>query len=248
MFNTFLGVNNTSTLGLPFFINKLGDDLTGIMLGVGEAVCSCLLLQECPTIKKIDLVDKYIPYEDYIGRVDYSNDDTVKCRGSFCSEKDLLDVFSDKTPDQVHHILSNITTKNDRNYPIDIDYFDSDEISYIFNEAKKNIVNSGYLDRVEFHIMDTNQFLDLVPDESCDFIFLDAHLTYNQIYSDLEKWIPKVKTGGIVSGHDYMTVETFYAVKYFREKNNIKDKMYRVHNDAFLWFKGIENGISGLKK
>lgn len=243
MFKTYLGTCSTSTLGLPFFINKLGEDLNGLILGVGEAVCACILLQESPLIKKLDLVDAYAPYNDYISAVTYSDKEYSMFRGSYCSEYELLDIFSGKTTDEIHRFLS----KNPEDFPDCFpDQFPQEEIKNIFEQAKDNLLASGYIDKISLHVTDTNKFLTTVEDEYYDFIFIDCHLSYNQLYSDLEKWLPKVKSGGIISGHDYMSVETYYAVKNFRELNSITDKMYRAHNDCFLWFKDIQNGLSGL--
>jgi hypothetical protein len=41
-----------------------------------------------------------------------------------------------------------------------------------------------------------------VPDESLDFVYLDAHHSYPFIMSDLIFWSRKVRSGGIVSGDD----------------------------------------------
>lgn len=43
----------------------------------------------------------------------------------------------------------------------------------------------------------------LFQDESLDFIYIDAAHDYKNIIADLKTWTPKVKKGGIVSGHDY---------------------------------------------
>jgi len=44
-----------------------------------------------------------------------------------------------------------------------------------------------------------NQF----EDESIDFLFLDGDHSYEGVKNELELWFPKVKLGGIISGHDY---------------------------------------------
>jgi hypothetical protein len=43
----------------------------------------------------------------------------------------------------------------------------------------------------------------LFDDESFDWIYLDATHTYTEAKRDLETWYPKVRIGGLVSGHDY---------------------------------------------
>ena len=40
-------------------------------------------------------------------------------------------------------------------------------------------------------------------DESLDFVFIDANHSFQSCTEDLTAWVPKVKPGGIVSGHDF---------------------------------------------
>lgn len=40
-------------------------------------------------------------------------------------------------------------------------------------------------------------------DESIDIIFIDADHSYESVKNDILKWYPKIKQGGIISGHDY---------------------------------------------
>lgn len=42
-----------------------------------------------------------------------------------------------------------------------------------------------------------------IPDGSLDFVYIDANHEYDFIMQDLIVWTPKVRIGGIVSGHDY---------------------------------------------
>ena len=42
-----------------------------------------------------------------------------------------------------------------------------------------------------------------VLDESLDFVFIDAEHSYESVKRDIAVWAPKVRKGGIVSGHDY---------------------------------------------
>lgn len=43
-----------------------------------------------------------------------------------------------------------------------------------------------------------------VADESLDFVYLDANHDKQHVLEDLEAWVPKVRRGGIVAGHDYI--------------------------------------------
>lgn len=42
-----------------------------------------------------------------------------------------------------------------------------------------------------------------IPDQSCDFVFIDADHSYLGCLADIEAWAPKVKPGGWLCGHDY---------------------------------------------
>jgi len=39
--------------------------------------------------------------------------------------------------------------------------------------------------------------------ESIDFLFLDANHDYEYVIKDIDAWLPKIKPGGIICGHDY---------------------------------------------
>lgn len=46
-----------------------------------------------------------------------------------------------------------------------------------------------------------------VPDGSLDFVYIDADHKEASVTRDLEAWYPKVRAGGIVSGHDFLDSE-----------------------------------------
>jgi len=43
----------------------------------------------------------------------------------------------------------------------------------------------------------------LIPDKSIDFVFIDGAHDYESVMEDIKTWYPKVRDGGILSGHDY---------------------------------------------
>lgn len=50
---------------------------------------------------------------------------------------------------------------------------------------------------------DSAEGASLYKDNSLDFVFIDAGHTYESISRDIDAWLPKVKKGGIIAGHDY---------------------------------------------
>jgi uncharacterized Rossmann fold enzyme len=42
-----------------------------------------------------------------------------------------------------------------------------------------------------------------VPDGALDFVFIDADHSYECCLEDIKAWLPKIKPGGFISGHDY---------------------------------------------
>lgn len=43
----------------------------------------------------------------------------------------------------------------------------------------------------------------LVENKSLDFVFIDAQHDYQSVKNDIGWWLPKIKDGGFISGHDY---------------------------------------------
>jgi len=46
--------------------------------------------------------------------------------------------------------------------------------------------------------------VDSFPDNSLDWVYIDGNHSLPYVIADLHAWIPKVRKGGIVSGHDFI--------------------------------------------
>lgn len=51
-------------------------------------------------------------------------------------------------------------------------------------------------------------------DGSLDFVYIDANHEFSHVVADLAAWVPKVRVGGIVSGHDFFSSGGPYHVPY----------------------------------
>lgn len=79
----------------------------------------------------------------------------------------------------------------------------------------------------------------LVMDGTLDLVYLDACHSYDCVTADLEAWLPKLKKGGVMAGHDFINEDygVFRAVGDFcggrRKINVIKEDK---DEDAGFWF------------
>lgn len=76
----------------------------------------------------------------------------------------------------------------------------------------------------------------LIPDGSLDICFIDAAHDYVNVTNDIKNYLPKVKKGGIICGHDYDLdhKELVKAVDDFFAKDKIKWKR-GVLNTSPIW-------------
>ena len=51
----------------------------------------------------------------------------------------------------------------------------------------------------------TSVCVHLYPDNFFDFVYVDARHDYKGVLQDLQLWWPKLKPGGVLGGHDYVT-------------------------------------------
>ena len=54
---------------------------------------------------------------------------------------------------------------------------------------------------------------EIIDNKSLDFVFIDADHHYTSLYWDIVNWLPKVKRGGYVTGHDIHQGFTQTAVR-----------------------------------
>lgn len=48
---------------------------------------------------------------------------------------------------------------------------------------------------------------------SVDFVYIDGDHSYNAVVDDIEHWLPKIKTGGYITGHDSSQIDVLNAVR-----------------------------------
>ena len=60
-----------------------------------------------------------------------------------------------------------------------------------------------------------------IDDKSIDFVYIDADHEYESVRKDIAAWHPKIRRGGIISGHDYSSSGVYKAVN---ERFNLVNK------------------------
>lgn len=85
-------------------------------------------------------------------------------------------------------------------------------------------------------------------DGELDFVYIDANHSEPYVTQDIEAWAPKVKSGGIVAGHDYARIKG----------NDLEDSKnwavipaitkYAKDNGHQLYIWGLEAKLPGLKR
>ena len=113
---------------------------------------------------------------------------------------------------------------------------DSKSIEIIKFMAFHAIKHSGFKEKAVILEKDSKDALNYISDNSLDFIFLDTYMSYEQAFKDIQDWYPKVKKGGLFTGHDANGPVIMEVILDFREKYNIKSYM-SVFDNTFVWKK-----------
>jgi len=61
----------------------------------------------------------------------------------------------------------------------------------------------AWKDRLSFYRAEGDDVVRQLDDSSVDLIFIDAAHDYDSVKHDIQTWLPKVGSGGILAGHDY---------------------------------------------
>ena len=100
-------------------------------------------------------------------------------------------------------------------------------VSTMFEEFKQNTkhLEGKFTTMVNYSDEAAEYFLD----NSVNSLFIDAGHSYEAVLKDITVWLPKMKNGGIMSGHDYNSWE---GVK--KAVNELLGNPDKVENDC--WF------------
>lgn len=70
---------------------------------------------------------------------------------------------------------------------------------------------SNYLNITKIKLK-SNDAISLFEDETFDLIYIDGAHDYENVSKDIKSWIPKIKKGGYISGHDFSVHDVNLAI------------------------------------
>lgn len=100
------------------------------------------------------------------------------------------------------------------------------------------IINGDYIDIARSNLFDR---------QSVSAIFFDANHSVGETYQAIANWFPKIKVGGIISGHDYLWDSVKTDVDDFFGKGNVESRannswwIIKTHEDINEQIKELEN-------
>tara|TARA_R100000963_G_C4639087_1_gene102826 strand:- start:78 stop:677 length:600 start_codon:yes stop_codon:yes gene_type:complete len=98
-------------------------------------------------------------------------------------------------------------------------------------EFKKNIEPFKFIHPI---YKDSVEATRLYKDKSIDFIFFDSEHTEEYATKEIEVWYPKLKIGGFIGGHDYVS----FLNPNFRYIIGVGNAVNKIFNDNFKLYPG----------
>lgn len=103
---------------------------------------------------------------------------------------------------------------------------------YAFFE--KNMREEGVWESIRVVRRPSPDAADEFPDGFFDLVYVDANHAYSSVSRDIEAWLPKVKQGGILCGHD--------CERYFGDMTDEEKEAVATHSEEDYVF-GIHPGV-----
>jgi len=126
-------------------------------------------------------------------------------------------------------------------YPAHIKDVGLERSKWLLARAKKrsfNWANEKFPEKC-FHIYEKSlEAVHRFKNESLDFVYLDGDHTYKNVSKEIPLWDAKLKSGGLMGGHDYSKRRTgvMKAVNEYCKKRSIKFEVVRDRRYAADWF------------
>lgn len=100
--------------------------------------------------------------------------------------------------------------------------------------AIQAIESSGCSDRITLLTIDSTKVLGQIEDGTLDLVFIDKNLHHDEHINDVEQWYRKVRSGGVLAGHDAYTPAVMNATEIGLNKVGQTNNLEIV--DGEVWF------------
>lgn len=101
--------------------------------------------------------------------------------------------------------------------------------------AAATAVAMRYPDKIDYRIDTSENVAKTIPDWSVDAVYIDSDHHYEFTRDEISRWLPKVRKGGIIAGHDYIDRPKF-GFGVIRAVNEAFGKPDKVYEDT-SWVK-----------
>ena len=97
-------------------------------------------------------------------------------------------------------------------------------MNHSYNKAKRRLAPYNCTLLKEYSAIGAEQF----EDESLDFVYIDGNHLLPYVIQDICAWLPKIKKGGVIAGHDYLWkdwmtgIQVVEALDAYTKANRIK--------------------------
>ena len=136
------------------------------------------------------------------------------------------------------YLASQIKQKNKdiKVYAIDIwqNFIEPGVGGSIFPFFWQNVIDYKCDQIIKPVMLDSRYTAKAFNDESVDFVFIDADHRYNFVYADIRNWLPKVKPGGWLGGHDYNQEVELAVHHIFEDELGLDVEIYEDWCRSFL--------------
>jgi cephalosporin hydroxylase len=117
-----------------------------------------------------------------------------------------------------------------------VDIFDDLEVE---NQCKENLNGTGIRVMKERSVDAAKYFTD----GYFDMVFIDADHSYESVLADIRAWMPKIRDGGMIAGHDYVESQPGVKKAVHECFGTLKENgIDGVQNYSWFKYKDVENG------
>ena len=109
----------------------------------------------------------------------------------------------------------------------EIEFIDNED--FVYQEFIKNV--KPVIDVINPIRLPSTDASNLYRNRSLDFVFIDASHEYSDVKRDILSWLPKVKIGGFLAGHDYTIFDGVRKAvdEFFIDDNISLEKSYWIY-------------------